>query len=471
MERQFLVRKEQMLAECEVDGASLARIADRLEAFVEPFARTLVTEEQRRYARDYVTGLASELERKNVESIAYYHEQERQCLQRFVGMVPWDHRPLLEELSRQVGRELGEVDGVLVLDPSAFTKKGTRSVGVQRQWNGRLGKVDNCQVGVYVAYVSRQGAALTNLRLYLPRSWASHRRRRRCCGVPEELAFATKLQLSLEMLAEQAARLPHAWVAGDDEFGRSTQFRRDLRAAGERYLLAVPSNTLVRDLTVATSPEAGSRPGPATPFGRVDRWAASLPASVWKRIDVRDGSKGPVMVEVAVTSVLAITERSRTQADETLVVIRRRDENGQPIQDYFLSNAPADTPAAEFARVANSRQRIEECLQRAKGEAGLADYEVRTWRGWHHHQTLSLLAAWFLTQETRREKKGDAGHDRPATPPRHRPAPHALLRRQRTRPHRPRMSTPPAPQRTSPLIPPQTPQLLTPTSCSATQLS
>lgn len=471
MERQFLVRKEQMLAECEVDESSLAGIPDRLEAFVEPFARSLATEEQRSYARDYVTGLASDLERKNVESIAYYHQQERQCLQRFIGMVPWNHRPLLDELSRQVGRELGESDGVLVLDPSAFTKKGTRSVAVQRQWNGRLGKVDNCQVGVYLAYVSRQGAALTNVRLYLPKSWCSDRSRRRSCGVPEEIEFATKLKLSLEMLAEQASHLPHAWVAGDDEFGRSTQFRRDLRTARERYLLAVPSNTLVRDLTAAAAGEANSSPRPMAPFVRVDRWAAGLPASAWTSVDVRDGAKGPVISAVAVTSVLAVTERSRAQAHEMLVMIRRCDESGQMFHDYFLSNAPADTPAAQFARVANCRQRIEECFQRAKGEAGLADYEVRTWSGWHHHQTLSLLATWFLTLETRREKKSHARHDRPAAPHRYRPPSQPRPGRQRTATHRPRMSTPTASQRTGPMVPPQMPQLLTSTSRSATELS
>lgn len=470
MERHFEDRKREMLAECEVDGGSLAGIAERLAEFVEPFARTLATEEQRSAACDYVTGLASDLERKNVESIAYYHQQERQRLQRFIGWGAWDHRPLLNELSAQAGRDLGEADGVLALDPSAFTKKGTRSVGVQRQWNGRLGKVDNCQLGVYLAYVSRRGAALTNLRLYLPRSWAGNRSLRRLCGVPEEIRFATRLQLALDMLDEQGSRLPHAWVTGDDEFGRSTQFRRDLRARGERYLLAVPSNTLVCELP--SSAGSAAEPGPPlASFGRVDRWAARLPASAWTRVDVRDGAKGPVLVEVAVTSVLAMTERKNAAAQEMLVVIRRRDESGEDVYDYFLSNAPADTPVAEFARAANSRQRIEECLQRAKGEAGLADYEVRTWRGWHHHQTLSLLAVWFLTLETRREKKPDPCHDAAPSSCCHRPSPQPIPRHQRPRPHRLRLPTPTRAKRTCSPVSPQTPQLLTTTSSSATKLS
>jgi SRSO17 transposase len=471
MERHFETRKWEMLAECEVDGESLAEIAGRLAKFVEPFVRTLATKEQRQAAGDYVTGLASDLERKNVESIAYYHQQDRQRLQRFIGCGVWDHQPLLGELSAQVGRTLGEADGVLVFDPSAFTKKGTRSVGVQRQWNGRLGKIDNCQLGVYLAYVSRRGAALTNERLYLPKSWANNRHQRRLCGVPDEIRFATRLELALDMLAEQGAELPHAWVAGDDEFGRSTQFRRDLRVLRERYLLAVPSNTLVCELASAAAAEVQDGPPPLAGFGRVDRWAAQLTPSAWTRVDIRDGAKGPVIVEVAATSVLAMTERKSTAANETLVVIRRCDESGQEVYDYFLASAPADTPAAEFARVANSRQRIEECLQRAKGEAGLADYEVRTWRGWHHHQTLSLLAVWFLTLETQREKKSNAGDHAAPSPRRHRPSPQSSSRRQRAHPYHPRMPPPTGPQRTRPLPPPQTPQLLTTTSCPATELS
>lgn len=466
MEKSFEQRKREMLAECEVDGVELAAVADRLAAFVEPFAESLATREQRGQARDYVAGLSSHLERKNVESIAYYHEQDRQALQRFIGSSPWDHCPLLNELARQVGQELGEADGVLILDPSAFTKKGNGSVGVQRQWNGRLGKVDNCQVGVYLAYSSRRGAALTNERLYLPKSWTSNPSRCRQCGVPKEIGFATKLEQSLEMIAEHGPHLPHAWVVGDDEFGRSTQFRRNLRAAGEQYLLAVPSNTLIRDLGATESGEAAGQAQNQGPFQRVDRWAAALPAEAWSTIDVRDGEKGPVLVAVAVTRVLAITERTREQATETLVVTRR-EENGQTVCDYFLSDAPVNTPRAEFARVANSRQRVEQCFQFAKGETGLADYEVRTWHGWHHHQTLSLLAAWFLTLETKRGKKDDPGPDRAATPYRHRASPCASFRSRSTRTHRPRMPSATRAQRTRPLLSPQkVPTSTATTSCA-----
>jgi SRSO17 transposase len=461
MEVSFEQRKREMLAECAVEGEELAAVTERLAAFVEPFAESLATREQREYACDYVVGLSSHLERKNVESIAYYHEQDRQALQRFIGSAAWDHRPLLDKLARQVGQELGEADGVLILDPSAFTKKGQASVGVQRQWNGRLGKVDNCQVGVYLAYSSRRGAALTNERLYLPKSWTSHPSRCRQCGVPPEIGFATKLDQALEMISEHGPHLPHAWVVGDDEFGRSTQFRRNLRAVGEQYLLAVPSNTLIRDRGTSESGESADPAQKQGPFQRVDRWAAALPAEAWTTIEVRDGEKGPVLLAVAVTRVLAITERTREQAAET-VVVTRREENGQTVGDYFLSNAPVDTPRAEFARVANSRQRVEQCFQFAKGETGLADYEVRTWHGWHHHQTLSLLAAWFLTLETKRGKKDDPGHHRAPTPHRPRTSSCPSLRPRSPSPHRTRMPGATGTQRTRPLLSPQN----TPTSAA-----
>lgn len=430
----FEQRKREMLAECEVDAVALAAVTDRLAAFVEPFALSLMTIEQREHARDYVIGLASELERKNVESIAYYHEQDRQALQRFIGSLRWDHGPLLKRLAQEVGQRLGEADGVVILDPSAFSKKGSESVGVQRQWNGRLGKNDNCQVGVYLAYSSRIGAAITNARLYLPKSWTDRQTRCRNAGVPEGVEFQTKLEQALEMLAEQGHDLPHAWVVGDDEFGRSTQFRRDLRAAGEQYLLAVPSNTLVRDLGMTEAGEA-QRDAHHGPFLRVDRWAQALPADAWTTIEVRDGAKGIIKMDLVVTRALAITERTHNDAMETLVVTRR-EEHGAVVLDYWLSNAPRSTPRASFARAANQRQMIEQCLQFAKGEAGLADYEVRTWHGWHHHQTLSLLACWFLTLETIAGKKTHACTHRPAAPRGHRPLARATPRPVRRRTHR-----------------------------------
>src|SRR5712691_2262115 len=226
MERRFAGRLEELLDDTTVNPAVLRDMLPRLERFVEPFAAVLVTSEQRTHLHEYVSGLVSNLEHKNVESIAYLHDQDRQALQKFIGQLPWDHQPHLMELARQVGAAIGEADGVLVFDPSGFPKKGNASVGVQRQWCGRLGKVENCQVGVYLGYVSRLEHALVNERLYLPKKeWADKKRRRRKVGVPEEVGFQTRHELSLDMLREQGPLLPHAWIAGDDEMGRSSKFR------------------------------------------------------------------------------------------------------------------------------------------------------------------------------------------------------------------------------------------------------
>src|SRR4051812_37002632 len=257
MERRFRVRLDELLDDAVLDPAVLRGALSRLEGFVAPFVASLPTAAQRTHAHHYVAGLVSDLERKNAEGIAYLHDQERQGLQKFLGQAPWDPRPLLTELGRQVGDELGEPDGVLVLDPSAFPKKGNASVGVQRQWCGRLGKLDNCQVAIYLGYASRVEHALVDCRLYLPREWAQDKKRRAQAGVPKEVRFRTRHELALQLLDEHGPRLPHAWVTGDDEMGRCGWFRAQLRQRSEPYLLAVPANTSVRDLTAAPPPPSG----------------------------------------------------------------------------------------------------------------------------------------------------------------------------------------------------------------------
>jgi len=411
MERRFRVRLDELLDDAVVEAAVLRGMLPRLERFLEPFVASLETAERRCHAHHYVGGLVSDLRRKNAEGIAYLHDQERQGLQKFVGQVPWEERPLLTELARQVGAELGEADGVLVLDPSAFPKKGTASVGVQRQWCGRLGKLDNCQVAVYLGYASRVEHALVDCRLYLPKEWARDEQRRAQAGVPKAVRFRTRHELALRMLEEHGAVLPHAWVAGDDEMGRCGWFRRQLRRRGEQYLLAVPGNTSVRDLTAPDPPYTGHGRRPRAPFVRVDRWCAALAAEAWQTIEVRDGEKGPLEVQVSRTLVQARTDGKASAEAELLVVFRERQGDGSWKHDYLLANAPLATPLAEFARVFKAEHRIEESLQRAKSEAGLADYQVRTWEGWHHHQALALVATWFLTQETRRGEKIHAGVD------------------------------------------------------------
>lgn len=206
MERRFAARMQEAMDGAIVDARVFHDVQPRLKNFLEPFVACLGEPEQKTHAQSYVTGLLSDLKRKTVESVAYLHDQERLPLQKFVGYSPWAHRPLLGELARQVGAELGEADGVIVFDPSAHAKKGTESVGVQRQWCGRLGKIENCQVGVYLGYVSRLEQALVDVRLYLPESWASAKKRRQKAGVPKEVRFQTRHELALAMLDENGLK-------------------------------------------------------------------------------------------------------------------------------------------------------------------------------------------------------------------------------------------------------------------------
>jgi SRSO17 transposase len=459
MEAEFERRKEELLEECRVPVDLFEQAILRLEEFMEPFVASFCRREQVEHAGTFVQGLLSDLERKNVESIAYRFDQERLPLQWFIGYSEWDDRPLRKELARQVGAKLGDPDGVLVFDPSAFPKSGKASVGVARQWCGRLGKVENCQVGVYLGYVSRHEHALLDMRLYLPQEWTRDKSRCRKAGVPKDRRqHRTRHALCLEMLAEHGPALPHAWIAGDDEMGRPYGFRRDLHALGERYLLAVPSNTLLRDLEVLEPTYSGKGRRSQRPWQRVDQWTAALPAAAWIEVDVRDGEKGPLIVEIVKRSVVARTPQRQAGHAEVLVVIRYRNRDQERIvkTDYYLSNAPTHTSLPEFARVAKAEHRIEECLQRSKSEAGLADYEVRHWHGWHHHQTFSLIATWYLLTETQRGKKNDPCHHPAADSRRHRPHP---LRGQRLRcpsPHPSRTRNATRPQPTRPLVPLQT---------------
>jgi len=374
MERRYRVRLRELLDDAVVAPEQVQGMLAQLEEFVKPFAASLVRRKQRILTQQYVGGLVSRVERKNVESIAYHHDQDRQMLQKFVGQYTWDHRPMVGELVRQVGGALGRADAVLVFDPSAFPKKGDHSVGVQRQWCGRLGKVDNCQVGVFMAYVSADEHALVDTRLYLPKSWTCSKSRRAECGVPKDVTFRTRHQLALEMLDQHG---PSCRTPGWPETTKWEKSRvsRRIDARRERYLLAVPSNTLVRDLIAEPPSYSGHGPRPKSPWVRVDRWCKALSEEDWTSIDVRDAERGPLIVEAVKIPVQAKTAPGEG-IQETLVVIRERQADGSMKHDYYLSNAPHDITLAEFTRVSKAEHRIEECLQRAKSEAGLADYEV-----------------------------------------------------------------------------------------------
>ena len=293
MRRRFEVRKEELLAECAVPPELFARLQARLRAFVEPFAQCL-HQQQVQHAQTYIAGLLSDLQRKNAEAIAYRFDQEREGLQHFLGTAPWQHQPLLDILVSQVDQEIGRVNAVLVFDPSAFPKKGTASVGVARQWCGRLGKVENCQVGIYLGYVSSSEHTLVDFRLYLSKEWTPDRKRCLRAGVPkEQIRYRTRHQLALEMLDERGEQLPHAWVAGDDEMGRSSWFRGQLRDRQEQYLLAaVPCNTTIRDLQApcrSTRAAAESANVPSSRCRCGPRICLRRPGFAWRCVRERKG--------------------------------------------------------------------------------------------------------------------------------------------------------------------------------------
>jgi SRSO17 transposase len=410
MQPRFAHRKQQLIADSQVPPRLFGEVIARLESFAGPFLATLPSPESRRHSRTYLAGLLCDLPRKNAEAIAYRNDLDRQTIQRFLGEVAWDHRPLLDELNRQVGQQLGQADAVLVLDPSAFPKKGSASVGVKRQWCGRLGKVENCQVGVFLGYVADTEHTLVDFRLYLPREWTKAKKRRKTCGIPQDIHYRTRQELALEMLGQRGPTLPHGWVAGDDEMGRPAWFRQQLAADGEQYLLAVPSNTSIRDLQADPPPDTRLGRPPKASFRSVHAWCEALPPRAWTHLRVRDGAKGPLEVEIVACRVESKVDRKVVGFEELLVVVRYQDQ-GVLKHDYYLSNAPPQTPLSELARVIKAAHRIEECIRRCKSEAGLDEYQVRNWRGWHHHITLSLLATWFLVVETARGKKDDAGVD------------------------------------------------------------
>ncbi len=390
-----------LLGEATVSPDDVASCEGRLGAFLERYLPLFYRKEQRENAGVVIRGLLSDLERKTCEPVAYREGRERKPIQFFVGRGLWDDEKVMGELRRHVAEDLADPDGVIIFDPTSFPKKGTHSVGVKRQWCGRLGKRENCQVGVFMAYATSKGHGPLDRRLFLPKDWAEDRARRKECRVPGEVGHRTKWRIALDMLDANGGDIPHGWIAGDNEFGRVGAFRKGLRDRGERYCLDVPCDTVVRDLN-ARRPrrkKAGKGRKREVPFRRVDAWVTGLAPSRWKRFKVRDGEKGPIEVDAVETRVRTKYEQ-RIGPEERLVVIRSVE--ACPRVWYTLSNAPSDVPLAVLVRVHAERHRIEQVFEEAKGETGLAHYEVRSWVGWHHHMTLSLLTLWFVTTEARR---------------------------------------------------------------------
>jgi SRSO17 transposase len=372
------------LEQRDVDG-----LAERLSVFVEPYRERMTRPAQREHLRVFVAGLVGGGERKSVEPIAVSQGASRKQLQHFVGASGWNHRPLIDLIQTQVAEELGDAEAVLVVDSSGFPKKGTESVGVARQWCGRLGKVENCQLGVFVAYAVRGSCALVDVRLHLPRDWAQDKARRAKCHVPPQVRFNKPWEQADEMLRRIGPRMPHRWVTGDSEFGRVTALRDRLAKRGEKYMLEVPSSIVVRKV----NGKAGRRPG----WHQIPAFVKSRPITDWQLLNVRAGQKEPI--EVIALAVRVRTRRRGRTKEETLLAIEAM---ATKERWFFLSNTPRHTPIAELVRAATSRHLIEEAFENAKGEVGLDHHEVRAWQGWHHHMTASLMALWFLVREHRR---------------------------------------------------------------------
>ena len=380
-------------SECEMDGDQIAELMDHLGLFMEPYLPLFGRRESKGHARMYVEGRLQQLGRRTLEPIANEHGVHRRPLQFFVGAGDWDDRPVMDRLCEDVACELGASDGVFVMDGSGFPKWGDKSVGVQRQWCGRLGKKENCQVGEFLAYASHKGHTLVDGRLYLPKTWASDRTRRKEAHVPSRVKFRKGWQLAYEMVQQRATVLPHRWVLGDDAYGRVVELRDGLDGDEERYLLEVPGNTQV---VVVGREEDGQRSVAAVANG--------TPRGDWQRVRTRDGEKGPI--EVRAVKMRVATKRGRELGRrETLLIVTR--STGE--RWYYLSNARG-VSVGKMVKAAACRHYVEESLEIAKGDVGMDEYEVRSWVGWHHHITLSLLAMFFLVTEHLRMKKNTSAH-------------------------------------------------------------
>lgn len=393
-------KAQALLAEADVAAEAVRGCRERLTRFLQRYLPLFYRVEQRELAEVLIAGKLSNLQRKTSEPIAYAAARERKPVQHFVGAGKWDDEAVMSELRRHVAEDIGDPEGVLVVDGSGFPKKGTESCGVARQWCGRLGKLDNCQVGVFVAYASAKGHAPLDRRLFLPAAWANDADRRLKCHVPPEVEFQEKWRIAQDLL-ERCLEIPHGWVAADDEFGRVSTFRAWLRLQRQRYVVDVPCNTLVRELV--RGPD-GRKPA----FERADAWSARQPATRWKTITVRDGTKGPLKVRALKVRVQTKDDEGCAGPAETLIVRRTLDQEKRT--SYHLSNA-GKARLWELVSAGGRRHEIEEVLQEAKGEVGLGHYETRSWVGWHHHMTLSLLALWFLSGERRRIGKKNPGDD------------------------------------------------------------
>jgi SRSO17 transposase len=376
--------------------------------------------EQREAAHTYLQGLLAELPRKSIEPLVLalegVHPHAVRAMPAFISAGTWDDEALLLQHWKEVEQELGEDEGVLMVDGSDFPKQGGHSAGVKRQYCGELGKRANCQAGVFVGYVSTQGYTLLDRRLYLPVEWITddaYAERRRQCGIPPTITFKTKPALAEEMLTAivKTRSLRGRWVVADEAFGDNPGFLDGVAGLGLWYFAEVPHSTRVWETRPGTHVPPwrgrGRRPQrerlrAGAPEARTVREvAAGLPAGAWARQTIKEGSQGPMVAEFATRRVIAV--REALPGPDVWLVLRRHVETGE--LKIYLSNAPVDTAVETHVRMSGMRWPIETCFEDSKQLLGMGDYEVRSWTGWHHHMTLVILAHFFVVRMSLRLKK------------------------------------------------------------------
>ena len=386
-----------------MDAASFERVYDSFQEFHAFFAASFGRKQWREHSRSYLQALLVQSgERRNAENLSESVGIPARAMQRFLTEARWSDDSVIGRLQEYLAAKLGHPEAVWVLDGSDFPKQGRKSAGVARQYCGRLGKVANCQAGMFLAYVSPLGRALVDKRLYLPQSWTSDPERCAAAGVPEERrSYRSKTELALELVGRALERghLKSGWVAGDDAFGMSPSFREALAALGMRYVLDVPGSTPVWPLEPAwTSPEYPGTGRPRKPRLRdgqrrtMEQRRDELPGEAWREITVAQGSQGPRSYRFSAQRVRAT--RKGKPGEEMWAVYRRNLDGSEP--RYYLSNAPEDTTLETLAYVGGSRWRIETEFETEKGDVGLDEYETRSWAGWHHHIAMCLLGGTFL---------------------------------------------------------------------------
>ncbi len=387
--------------------------------------------EQRQWSMLYLCGQLSNLARKTIEpmvlSLLGPDRNAVRAVQQFIGQGHWAARVLIEGHQDLVAKSLGDPQGVVIVDGSGFPKRGSHSVGVARQYCGVLGKVANCQEGVFVVYASRHGYTFLNARLYLPEEWfdAPHRRQWPKYDLPDDTQFHTEPELALEMIQDLVSRqvIPFQWVTCDEHFGQNAAFLDGIDTLGKWYLAEVPSNTRVWLKTPGIEPTGRGPLGRRRIHPRVkpnaprsqELWdiVVKLPDSAWRRFTIQEGGKGPLVADFAFLRVTTL--RNRLPAARAWAVFRRS-LGTPPVLKFYLSNAPATCSDRQLVNLSGQRWPIETTIEEGKGEVGMDHYETRTWRGWHHHMAQTFLAHHFLMR-LRLQLKKNTGLDDGATAP------------------------------------------------------